>query len=171
MRIKKINNTAFTLLEVLLAAIIFVISVGGVFITLDAMRKPVADKESELNAALFGKQVLEALRSQVNVSSYYGCCSTNPTCSYPLPTCPDFSLAFGLHQVPEATMQSTVAISWPSALGGSNPIPGCDPNNNCLVYNVSCGDGSIPSGNPPLCGNNPDIAREVQVNIEWNGAS
>ena len=69
MRIKNLNNTAFSLLEILLAAIIFVISIGGIFATLNAVRAPVANKESALTAAVFGKQVLEALRSQVNAAA------------------------------------------------------------------------------------------------------
>ena len=74
MRINNLNNRAFSLLEVLLASIIFVISITGVFITLTALRKPVADKENALAAAILGKQVLEALRSSVNAGTFY---STN----------------------------------------------------------------------------------------------
>ena len=79
-----------------MAAIIFVLTIAGLFATLNAVRAPVANKENALAAAVFGKQVLEALRSTVNAgasSNYYLVCS---------PTCTDFSLALGPHAVPTA---------------------------------------------------------------------
>ena len=81
MRIKNSKISAFTLLEVLLAAIIFVISIGGLFVTLNAVRAPVAQKEQALAAAIYGQQVLNYLRSQVSTGTgYYNTTSwTNST--------------------------------------------------------------------------------------------
>lgn len=69
MRINYLKNAAFTLLEVLLAAIIFIISVGGVFATLNYVRQPVLEKERALTAAIMGKQFLESLRSQISAAN------------------------------------------------------------------------------------------------------
>lgn len=69
MRIINLRTTAFTLLEVLLASIIFIVAVLGVFSTLSAVRIPVQQKERALTAAVFGQLALETLRAQVNASS------------------------------------------------------------------------------------------------------
>jgi len=161
-RIKNLNNTAFSLLEILLASIIFIISITGVFVTLTAVRKPVADKESSLAASVFGKQVLEGLRSSVNAGTYYGpCVSWNAAAS----VCGDFSLYLGNHQVPKANLLS--GISWPPALTAWNTI--CDTAaNGCLIYTVSCATG-VQTGSPPDCnnGSSNDIARRVTLTINW----
>jgi len=144
---KNLNNTAFSLLEVLLASIIFIISIGGIFATLNAVRTPVSNKENALSAALFGKQVLEALRSQVTqqaLANFYACSvNQNP--------CPDFALSVGQHQISAATL-ATVGLSWPStALSTAN--------GNVVTYTAACADGSSPCG--------ADTARRVDLNINW----
>jgi hypothetical protein len=150
MRMKNLNNTAFSLLEILLAAVIFIISVGGIFITINAVRIPVANKENALAAAVFGKQVLETLRSQVNAKIYYNACSVNQT------PCPDFSLSLGSHQVPVGNLPQ--GLTWSSQdLINANLVNG----NPVLTYTVSCADGNFPNN----C--DADIARKVDLSINW----
>jgi len=152
MRIENLNNAAFTLLEVLLSSVIFVISVAGVFATISAVRGPVANKENQLAAAVFEKQVLEALYSNVSAANAnYFACSVNQN------PCPDFALSVGAHQVTHGNLPS--GLSWPPALIASNNS--CDAN-GCLTYTVSCGDGSA----GPNC-TNPNAARRVDLNINW----
>jgi Tfp pilus assembly protein PilV len=148
MRMKNLNNTAFSLLEILLASIIFIISIGGVFATLNAVRVPVANKENALSAAVFGKQVLEALRSQVSEQAglnFYTNCGTG---------CTDFSLALGTHNVTHTTL-SAAGLAWPSALIAANNS--CDAQ-GCLIYTVSCADGSCA---------NAEVAHKVNLNINY----
>jgi len=156
MRIKNLNNTAFSLIEILMAAIIFIISIGGIFATLNAVRVPVANKENALTAAVFGKQVLEALRSQVNqqgAANFYVCSAAgqNP--------CQDFALSVGQHQV-SATTLSNYGLTWPSALQSANTVCG-SPATLCLVYNVTCAD-SVPTD---CTTNTTDIAHKVDLKI------
>ena len=123
---KNLNNTAFSLLEILLASVIFIITVGGVFATLNAVRGPVTSKEYALSSAVFGKQVFETLRNQVSNGSsanFYTVCPASA------PYCTTFDLALGKHQV---TLPSS-GLSWPSSLSA---------NNSTLNYTVSCADGS-----------------------------
>lgn len=156
------NNTAFSLMEILVASIIFIISIGGIFATLNAVRAPVINKESSLSAAVFGKQVLESLRSQViagtNVGNFYGTCS-----SIVSGACRDFSLYLGLHQVPTSSLPS--GLSWPPALVAVNTVCG-SPAALCLQYTVSCADGIAPSGSPPSC-SSFNVARRINLNINW----
>ena len=55
-------------MEILLASVIFVITAAMVYITINAVRQPVLQKERALTAALFGQQLLEDLRSQVDAA-------------------------------------------------------------------------------------------------------
>jgi len=162
MRIKIINNSAFSLLEILMAAIIFIVSVAGIFATLNAVRGPVIAKENQLAASVFGKQVLEALYSQVTAGgTFYTACATagNP--------CPNFDLSVGIHQVPSGNLPSNV--TWPTALTAQ--VNGVYPNGNppVLNYTVSCAG----SGNTtdPSCGGNPASAHQVTLNINWSSAT
>lgn len=138
------------MLEVLLASLIFVISIAGIFGTLTYVRKPVANRQGALAAAVFGKQVLEALRAQVSMASaanYY-------SCSVVSSSCPDFGLSLGLHSVSIATLAAN-GLTWPPALTANN-ING---NPAVLNYTVICADGSG-------CANT-DIGRRVDLNINW----
>ena len=141
---KNLNKTAFSLLEILLASIIFIISIGGIFATLNAVRAPVANKESALASAVFGKQVLETLRAQVNAATYYNGCSVGTS------PCPDFSLSLGAHLVTSLP----VGLAWPSTALSSA-------NSSGLSYTVSCAS----TGSTSICGG--DIARRVDLNINW----
>jgi Tfp pilus assembly protein PilV len=145
---------AFSLLEILLASVIFVVAVAGIFGTLSYVRKPVTSRESALSAAVFGKQVLEALRSQVSMaasSNYYSCSTvTSP--------CPDFALSVGQHQVQPAGLP--VGLRWPSALVAKNNS--CNAQ-GCLIYTVYCADNL--SSTPPCSSN--DVGRKVNLDINW----
>lgn len=138
-----LNKKAFSLLEILLASVIFVISVTGLFFTLTAVRIPVLNKESALTGAVFGKQVLEALYSRVSASTYYNNCSgQNP--------CPNFDLSLGVHQVPTASLPA--GLIWPIGFAVLN--------SNVLTYTVSCADGSAAP-----CTDPDNTARKVDLNI------
>ena len=164
MQIKRLNNTAFSLLEILLAAVIFVISVAGVFATLSAVRGPVTNKENALTASIFGKQILDALYSQVTASTvnvnYYGICS---------PTCTTFNLYLGSHQVPVTDSSWPTSLSWPTALqgaAGGNTCAGTVATGSCLSYTVTCADGTIAgAGYPYFCSNGASVGHQVTLNI------
>jgi Tfp pilus assembly protein PilV len=102
-------NSGVTLLEILLASLIFVVSVAGIFATLNAVRTPVKNKTNALSAAVFGKRVLEALRSSVNNGGTYPFYNA---CTGGLNPCPDFSLSYGIHQISVATL-SWADLNWP----------------------------------------------------------
>jgi Tfp pilus assembly protein PilV len=140
---KNLNKTGVTLLEILLASIIFVISVAGIFATLSAVRSPVGNKENALAAALFGKQVLETLRTEVNAgtATYYGICAGAG--------CGVLNLTLGNHSV---TLPAS-GLSWPTT--------DLSTNNATLKYSVYCADGSAAA----LC--HADVAREVVLSINW----
>ncbi len=142
-RLRKLNSSGFSLLEILLASIIFIISVAGVFVTLTAVRKPVIDKENSLTAAVFGRQVLEALRSSVNATNYYDPCAANPST--------DFTLCVGPHVTPLPS-----GLIWPLNFSTYN---------TAINYTVSCADGTLTGCVPP--GGNPDMARRVDLTINW----
>ena len=145
---KNLNNTAFSLLEILLASVIFIITVGGVFATLNAVRGPVTSKEYALSAAVFGKQVFEILRKQVNNSSSANFYTVCPTAS---PYCTTFDLALGVHSITPLP----AGLSWPSP--HFNTL-----NSNTLTYTVSCANGSS-----TCAASNSYVARRVDLTINW----
>jgi len=142
----KTTRSAFTLLEVLLASVVFIVSIAGVFSTLTYVRAPVVSKENALSAAVFGKQVLESLRSQVDNTSYYNSCATNP--------CQSFDLTLGVHNVP----MPAGGLTWPSSLTNCNTT---------LNYTVSCSDSTADFSNCASAGANPNMGRRVDLNISW----
>lgn len=158
---KNLNNTAFSLLEVLLASIIFIIAIGGIFATLNAVRTPVTAKTNALTAAVFGKQVLEALRSDVSdaaTANFY----TDSNCSGAPIVCTDFSLAEGNHYVTSANLPS--GLTWPTVLQTANTVPCKVTSALCLQYTVTCADGST---SPCTGGIYSSIAHKVVLNINW----
>jgi len=162
---KNLNNTAFSLLEVLLAAVIFIISIGGIFATLNAVRTPVAHKEGSLSVAVFGKQVLEALRSQVSdqpSANYYSDSFCSGSSSSTI--CTDFSLAVGTHYVQTNGNNWPSGLSWPTALVTANTVPCYVTQALCLVYIVTCADGTY-SNCSSLASSYPNMARRVDLNI------
>jgi Tfp pilus assembly protein PilV len=167
MRIKNLNNAAFSLLEVLLASVIFVVSVAGIFVTLNAVRGPVSNKENQLASTVFAKQALEALYSQVEESTYYNGCQQT---LYADNSCGDFSLSLGVHEVNQATLTAANPnLTFPPALTSSN-TGDCTSGPPCLTYTVSCADGIAPTGNPLAC-STPSIAYRVDMNINWPQSS
>ena len=167
MRIKKLKNSAFTLIEVLLSAVIFIVTIAGLFVTLGSVRAPVASKQTALTAAVFEKQVLEALRSQVSLSAganYNACAAGTGNVLNP---CQDFSLSLGTHQVSAATL-ANYNISWPTlpaTLQTNNTIVCAGVANTlCLQYVVSCADGSGNPGTNTAC-TNVDIPHQVNLKV------
>ncbi len=145
MRMTNLHATGFSLLEILMAAIIFTIAVAGVFATLNAVRAPVNNKENELTAASFGKEELEALRTQVSAApsaNYY----TDPNCSNGI--CTDFSLSLGTHHT-----SGSGQIIFPINYYGNNP--------NGVTYTVYCAN----TGSTTICG--PDMARRVDLTVNY----
>jgi hypothetical protein len=155
MRTKALNHAAFSLVEVLMSATLLVLTVAGAFTTFSAVRANVANKESALEATVFGKQVLEALYSQVTDSgayAYYSGCVTGGCGG----GCCDFSLSVGNHNVPTANLP--LPLVWPGGNGG----PMATLNGNQVSYTVTCADGS---GGPGCT--NSQIAHKVTMNIKW----
>ncbi len=70
---KKLNqNSGFSMTEVVVAAVIFAISVAGFLSTSASLRQPGAKTERRLQASYIGKQVLEDLRVDLNPTNWTG---------------------------------------------------------------------------------------------------
>jgi Tfp pilus assembly protein PilV len=186
MRIKNLNNTAFSLIEILMAAIIFVVTVAGVFATLSAVRAPIATKEQELATVLFEKQALEDLRFQVTSEGrgyFYFCQSFFATFYYGNPLndfyygCEGFNLDPGPHTVPlvllPGDLQTSVNNLPPAVLTANSSAPcGTDNSGNpgptefCLQYTVSCADGDTSKLYVwPFTCSTADVARRVDITL------
>ena len=66
---KYMNKKGFSLIEVILASLIFALSVAGFYAALGSVRTPVQQTDRSLIAAQYGKEVLEDLRKDVGASN------------------------------------------------------------------------------------------------------
>ncbi len=62
--------SGFSLLELILSAVIASLGVAGFFAALNASRKPVSSNDIEFKAAQIGKEYLENLRSKIAADTY-----------------------------------------------------------------------------------------------------
>ena len=70
LRRRRINQKGISLVEVLVASVIFSVAALGMFSTLSMMRVSSDVSDKKLGAAYFGRQVLEELRAKVDQRSY-----------------------------------------------------------------------------------------------------
>lgn len=155
------NKYGVTLLEVLLSSIIFLVSVAGLLVTMNAVRGPVMTKENQLTATVFGKRVLEALYASVDNNTYF-------TTSCVGNTSPKFDLSPCTHTINAAAAAANSRIPWPPPFTQNN----CNVDNGGnpqYQYDVLCSDGSESAGNN--CEDTTKAhameARQVQLTIKW----
>ena len=84
----KKSSKGVSLLEAFLSAIIFIISVSAIFVSFNFLRKPAVNNEQALGAALALRNVLEDLRSQVDVNIDSSNLSVTPPAHGPIQTGP-----------------------------------------------------------------------------------
>ena len=63
---KQNSQKGFTMVEAVVAALVFAAVVVGIFSTTAALKKPAVVSDKKLTAAYYGKQILEDLRSKVD---------------------------------------------------------------------------------------------------------
>jgi len=63
---RKDAETGFTMIEVIVASLVFAIAAAGIFATSAALNRPSEVSDEKLKAAFLGKQILESLRTAVN---------------------------------------------------------------------------------------------------------
>ncbi len=114
------TQKAFTIVEVLVAAVIFSITVLGVFSTIAAIRKPAAVSERTLVAAYYGRQVLEDLRAKIDKRDWNTGLLSTGTHNYGTAIIHGVSYAasYLVENAPEATLPAgglrkvTLTITW-----------------------------------------------------------
>lgn len=65
-----LNKNGLSLIEVILAAVVFSLSVAGFFAAIEAVRKPTQNTDSTRSAADEGKIILEQLRQEVDSNKW-----------------------------------------------------------------------------------------------------
>ena len=90
-------RAAFSIVEAMVAAMVFAIAAVGVFSTISSSQKPSVSSDNSLQAAYIGQQILENMHSNVDASTWadsasplYGTTSGTahvcPTVTPPLPS-------------------------------------------------------------------------------------
>lgn len=64
--LNKINQNGVSLVEVLITSLIFVVAATGLLATFSSQRSTVKRSQRQVQAAYYGRQVLEELRSKVD---------------------------------------------------------------------------------------------------------
>lgn len=68
---KNKSKKGFTVVEVIVATLVFSIAAAGIFAMTSGLRKSaVMDSKEDINAALIGKRVLEDLRTKVDATNW-----------------------------------------------------------------------------------------------------
>jgi prepilin-type N-terminal cleavage/methylation domain-containing protein len=65
-----VNNKGFSMMEALVAAMIFSIGVVGVYATMSSQNEPSMESDERVKAAFAGKRFLETLRGKVDAQTY-----------------------------------------------------------------------------------------------------
>ncbi len=99
---KRNDQSAFTIVEVLVSSVIFAIAAVGVFASIAAIRSPSMVSERKLTAAYYGRQILDDLRTKVDGRNWVSATSTWNGGS---------DLAVGTHSLGTTTINGTAYTS------------------------------------------------------------
>ena len=64
------KKKGFSMVEVIVAAVIFALAAAGIFSTISALTKPAAESDNEVTAALIAKQTLDKMRGDVRADTW-----------------------------------------------------------------------------------------------------
>jgi len=113
-----VSSKAFSLIEAVVASVIFMIAVTGVFASLSALKRPVATTDKALGAALCGQQFLENLRASVDQQDWAIASSKlRPTGSVAGASCVEngvtYSINYQVVAVGTTARKGLVTVTWP----------------------------------------------------------
>ena len=111
---------AFSLVEAMVAAVIFTIGVAGVFASLAAVKKPASDSDKSLGAVLCGQKLLESLRKDVDALTWDNAASNNLALTNGTPRVDvcnqngvNYNLSYEVKPVDQnPAREVTVTVSW-----------------------------------------------------------
>lgn len=64
------RNQGFTIVEVIVATLVFALAAAGIFATVSALNRPAGESMEEVTAAFLGKRILEDLRRDVDAEDW-----------------------------------------------------------------------------------------------------
>lgn len=70
LKARRRQETAFTITEVVVSALIFAIATAGIMATASSMRKPAVESSEDVAAAFLAKRILDGLRSQLAAGTW-----------------------------------------------------------------------------------------------------
>ena len=115
---KQNSQKGFTMVEAVVAALVFAAVVVGIFSTTAALKKPAVVSDKKLTAAYYGKQILEDLRSkvdqrdwnsgQLNLGVHGPVTINNPTYNV------TYSVTYTVNTIPgSSARQVFLKVQWP----------------------------------------------------------
>ena len=114
------NAHGFSLVEAMVASVIFSIAVVGVFSSLAAIKNPVKNSDKSLAAAFCGQQVLENLRASVSADTWSQGTSklkiANGMTVTPLPSaCSGFTVTYDVTDAGNGARKVQLNVTYPDA--------------------------------------------------------
>jgi len=67
---KRFNSKGFSLVEVVVASVVFAISAAGTIAMISSLNKPAHETSDAVTASLVGKQILEEFRKEVDMATW-----------------------------------------------------------------------------------------------------
>ena len=68
--LKLVKKTGFSIVEVIIATVIFSIVAAGLFATISSLNQPAQESQEAVTAVLIAKQILEELYTEVNATTW-----------------------------------------------------------------------------------------------------
>ncbi len=104
-------------MEVIIATVIFTLTMAGIFASISQLRKPAVDSSREVTAAFLGKQILDDLRSKVDPQTWSTgglAVGTYGPIDVPVGDL-TYTYRYTVSDDPNATSarQVTITVSWP----------------------------------------------------------
>ena len=110
----------YSMVEVLVSSMIFMITMTGVISTFSAIRKPSAKTEHQTAAAYLGKRILDELRTQVTQKNWPDDGSAYDNAGPLDPSSPPVSASY---QINKTNYKTQYVVSYYPAGCGSGPDP------------------------------------------------
>ena len=108
----KISSAAYTMVEVMVAAVLFLVAATGVLATIVQTRKPAMDSNGRVRAAMYAEKVLGEMHSDIGANTWSSASWTAGT--HTLPADAEFSGYNGTYTVTDVGggKQVSFNITW-----------------------------------------------------------
>jgi len=112
-RLKSSSIGAFTMTEVLIAAVLFIVAASGVLGTMVQTRKPAIDSDRNAQAAMYAQKVIETLRASLGADTWSSASWSPNTYNFPADAqFPGFTATYTISNLADGGKQVVVNVTY-----------------------------------------------------------